>query len=821
MAGFDEFFEKATGLAPYPWQQRVAESGLPEVVDVETGAGKTAGVVLGWLYRRTVHPAAAVRAATPPWLVFALPMRSLVEQTFLNVQSWIERLDVGNEVSAYRLMGGEGRVEAGWRERPGRPTILVGTVDLLLSRALLRGYAASRWVWPMEFGLLHSGCHWVFDEVQLLGPAVATGRQLDAFRTTLGTAAPCGSTWMSATLRCSDLSTVDNPDVPTPLTLSPADHAAGLAVRLEAVRTVSELAVPEASRYEEQLAADAAAAHRPGTLTLVVVNTVKRAQTVHARLVRRAASTGPEVMLLHSRFRPADRQEVAARALDPAVDPAGPGRIVVATQVVEAGVDISAATLVTEAAPWSSIVQRAGRCNRAGEHAGARILWAAPPRPAPYPVADVEEAVAVLRSLEGEGVTTWRLRELAAGIVEERPVLPVLRRKDLFELFDTSPDLIGNDVDVSRYIRVSDETDVKVAWRALSRREPGAVGPPFDGPPLRADELCPVPIGEARTWLKDHPAWMVDHLEPSGWARADAGSLRPGAVLVAASEQGGYSPERGWEPASSRPVPVHAASRDGAGEVASVDEATGDDPATYSGAWVSLDAHLDDAARQAGSLLAELDLPGLSASHVEAVVRAAAVHDLGKAHEVFQDTLMRSAGDGERAAVERLVPLAKSAGRGRTRHVPPQFRHELASALALVPHEEALLGDIPAEHRFLVRYLVAAHHGRVRMAIRSVPADRSRGGGRGATMALGVVDGDTLPAIAMGGTVLPPVELHLGAMALGPGSWTSAALALLHDAGVGPFRLAAMEALVRLADWRASAMPTAADLTSGAGTVGR
>ena len=39
---------------------------------------------------------------------------------------------------------------------------------------------------------------------------------------------------------------------------------------------------------------------------------------------------------------------------------AGVDRIIVATQVVEAGVDISATTLVTELSPWSSLVQRFG-----------------------------------------------------------------------------------------------------------------------------------------------------------------------------------------------------------------------------------------------------------------------------------------------------------------------------------------------------------------------------------------------------------------------------------------------------------------------------
>ena len=51
-------------------------------------------------------------------------------------------------------------------------------------------------------------------------------------------------------------------------------------------------------------------------------------------------------------------------------------RIVVATQAVEAGVDISAAVLFTEIAPWSSMVQRFGRANRYAElDDGADVRW--------------------------------------------------------------------------------------------------------------------------------------------------------------------------------------------------------------------------------------------------------------------------------------------------------------------------------------------------------------------------------------------------------------------------------------------------------------
>ena len=35
----------------------------------------------------------------------------------------------------------------------------------------------------------------------------------------------------------------------------------------------------------------------------------------------------------------------------------------------------------------------------------------------------------------------------------------------LIDLFDTTPDLAGNDIDVSRFIREGDDLDVQVFWR--------------------------------------------------------------------------------------------------------------------------------------------------------------------------------------------------------------------------------------------------------------------------------------------------------------------------------------------------------------------
>lgn len=105
-------------------------------------------------------------------------------------------------------------------------------------------------------------------------------------------------------------------------------------------------------------------------------------------------------------------------------------------------------------------------------------------------------------------------------------------------------------------------------------------------------------------------------------------------------------------------------------------------------------------------------------------------------------------------------------------------------------------------------YLIGAHHGRVRVSIRPAPEERPPADAPGATrFALGVAEGDRLPPVATPLGELPAVQLTLACMELGGGerSWTDVACSLRDDPTLGPFRLAYLEALVRVADWRASA----------------
>ncbi|MBI2704372.1 MAG: CRISPR-associated helicase Cas3' [Actinobacteria bacterium] len=798
---FVEMVNRATGHPPYPYQSRLADDGLPDLLEVPTGAGKTLAATLPWLYRRRFHPDAAVRVATPHWLVFALPMRVLVEQTAGAISEWLDRLELDGQVRLYTVMGGEGRIESDWRMHPEQDAVFVGTIDMLLSRALNRGYGESRFAWPIDFGLLNSGTQWVFDEVQLMGAALPTSRQLDGLRRALGHVGAVGSMWMSATVRHADLETVDAPMVEQTVELSPEDRTGPLARRLGATKEVGELLL-DGKSYERSVAEQLLAHHRPGTLTLAMLNTVDRAVAIYRQMQK--VGTAAELQLVHSRFRPPERQsKVEAVVRD--VDRAGPGRIVVSTQVLEAGVDISAATLFTEASPWPSVVQRAGRCNRTGDEPRAQLLWTVPPKALPYEQDDVAASVDVLRSLQGSTVTPGTIGDLE--VEQSRTIHPVLRRRDLLELFDTSPDLSGNDIDVSRFIRSTDDSDAAVAWMSLEGEPPDR----RSGLPLRA-ERCPVPIGQLRdpkVGVGSRRAFRFDHLA-EGWVRCDRADVRPGMVVVLDAEEGGYDADVGWNAMSREPVELMQPT-DESDVVTDDDLAAGDDPLSEQRQrWLALTRHLEDVEQEVRDLVSMLDVSGLSASVMQAAVEAGRLHDLGKVHPAFQGMLESCAqDDDEREAMRRAgSPLAKSGGRFRGRNERRYFRHELASALALLG--EGARAIDPNADAGLIVYLVAAHHGRIRLGFRSLPDEKPPPGfDRDTPVALGICHLERLPAVQVPRAEVPSSTMDLNVMGLGSAngvrSWSDRALEIRDRDDLGPFRLGFLEALVRVADWRASA----------------
>ncbi|HWP93516.1 MAG TPA: CRISPR-associated helicase Cas3' [Thermodesulfobacteriota bacterium] len=103
---------------------------------------------------------------------------------------------------------------------------------------------------------------------------------------------------------------------------------------------------------------------------LVILNTVRMAQDLYDQVKRLAGNT--PVYLIHSRFTLKDRENnekvLAAEFKNPKSLNGNQPRILIATQVVEASLDIDADVLFTEIAPLDALVQRMGRVLRRIKH---------------------------------------------------------------------------------------------------------------------------------------------------------------------------------------------------------------------------------------------------------------------------------------------------------------------------------------------------------------------------------------------------------------------------------------------------------------------
>jgi CRISPR-associated endonuclease/helicase Cas3 len=903
------WFEQTTGLAPHAWQCRLGQDAdcKHRLIRVPTGLGKTAGATLAWLFHRVIKD-------DPGWphrLIYTLPRHALVEPIESSVQRWLDSAGLGDRVNLHVLSAA---VRARpWALMPDALAILIGTHDMVLSRALNRGHGTPRALWPAELGVLHHDALWVLDEVQLMDVGLMTSVQLAAFRQhdahRVPWFRPAQCWWMSATLDPERLRSVDSAALIEPLSrrmtgVPGHERHGGPWETRKRVERRAEVRDPD------QVAALALARHAPGTLTLCVVNRVEHSIAVFRELHRqthaRTSQAVPELRLVHGRFRGVERRAWFEEFLDRRAVVQAEGCIVVCTQVVEAGVDVSARLVITELSPWSSLVQRAGRAARyEGREAEVIVIGPVPDsdqEATPYDAASLAAADDVWRRLmRGWDDASMRaILELEERLRDRAPELyaalhgpepgHLLQRSDLDALFDTAADVSGADIDVSCFVH-GEESDVWVAWRDLDTRDlaPNRLErldrldrEMIGG--IARDELCAVPVNEARAWLQQmEPGYVLDYVE-GAWVRVEASRLVPGAVVVVPANQGGYDRTLGWDPGavmsarraagpgtSNADQPQALAQGSGDPEVAGNlalarfwdAAAAHDDDSSSIGRFQTIAGHGGATARAVAGLC---DALGIGAPHRGELILAARWHDAGKAHKAFQDTI---AADARAAAGQDMITaaLAKAPARAwRGEKGRRGFRHELASALALfellwraAPGHPAMLGaadralvaraglepaaqgegvagDDPLAGELValsadafdrVAYLVCSHHGKVRCSWDSSPADeragyeeRGRAGGRihGPIHARihgpihGIRDGDELSGLVIEdrtGTPRPvtALALHLDAAAMGLGarygaSWVERVARL--RAGLGPFALAFLEAVLRAADVRTS-----------------
>jgi CRISPR-associated endonuclease/helicase Cas3 len=494
---FSEFFALLhDGHEPFGWQERLLDELLdrgtwPERIVAPTGAGKTAAIDVHVF--AVALTAGLDSPRLPRRLAMVVARRVLVDDQYEHAEklkkALVEPVNATLAEVAARLrdlhpparpssaasgplvvarLRGGAPPSREWRDHPTACAVICGTPDMWGSRLLFRGYGSSRRAQPREAGLLAVDAAVVVDEAHLSRQLLTTARRVSqlvpvaeeqvpvpALQVVETTATPAGdhdrsgddTTGVEAALTAaSDPAgqvgvSEDDLDVepvlrnrlcrPKPVTLVPlADWPAGTgAQRRRAAAALADQAV-------SLLAAPGPGGtpvHTVGCYVNTVPMAVEVASALRAR--RRADGTRLGVVMVCGQVRPTDLRRLRDEhpgvldiAGNPEVD------VLVSTQSLEVGVDLDLAAVVTELAPGSALVQRAGRVNRRGlrEHGPVHVITPAGAvndrtSSGPYGPEELRSALAWIarRAEDPAGVAPWAVRS--------DPPPRAARRRTLFQ----------------------------------------------------------------------------------------------------------------------------------------------------------------------------------------------------------------------------------------------------------------------------------------------------------------------------------------------------------------------------------------------------
>lgn len=368
----------------YPFQERVdvlLRAGRNVILQAPTGTGKTRAALFPFLDAWRGDP-----SLFPRQCMYVVPLRALANQFEREYKEIVQRFTTSRglrEVGAVSIQTGARPADARFEA-----DLIFTTLDQMLSSVLTIPYGLSNRQANLNAGAI-VGSYLVFDEFHLF-PVDENGN--GALATTLHILKMLKGV--------------------TPFVLMTATFSKKMLAELcyeldaEAVTLSDEeiTAIPSQQgkqrlyRYtRQQLTATAVAEdfvrhnrHR----VIAVCNTVDRAQSLAAQLRADSSLAGAHVELLHSRFFQSDRaakEEMVAREFGEdrsqySLEP----MILVATQVIEVGLNLTCEVLHTELAPANALVQRAGRCARFAGESGTVLVHNVPlrddgtPNYAPY-----------------------------------------------------------------------------------------------------------------------------------------------------------------------------------------------------------------------------------------------------------------------------------------------------------------------------------------------------------------------------------------------------------------------------------------------------
>lgn len=160
-----------------------------------------------------------------------------------------------------------------------------------------------------------------------------------------------------------------------------------------------------------------------GRRTLVVANTVGKARRLYKGIKDRCK--GKSVFLLHSLMTRGERDAAMEKIAE--LDKNNEEYVVVGTQAVEVGLDLSFDVVHTEVAPVDSLIQRIGRVGRRGGTASA-FIYTKPETHLPYDEEVLEKSKDVIDGLQEALHDVDKASEILNNVYDEKTVTRLSER---------------------------------------------------------------------------------------------------------------------------------------------------------------------------------------------------------------------------------------------------------------------------------------------------------------------------------------------------------------------------------------------------------
>lgn len=366
-------------MSLYDFQLKVdayVRAGRSVIVQAPTGSGKTRAALFPFLDGWRNNP-----ADVPRQCIYAVPLRTLANQFEHEYKAIVEHYRTSHGLGEV----GQVSIQTGPRpeDRRFEADLIFTTIDQLLSSFLTIPYSLSNRQANLNAGAI-IGSYLVLDEFHLF-PIDENGNGA-----------------LATTLHILKMLKGITPFVLMTATFS-AQMLEKLCTELDAVAitlTSEEIMKIPSQQGKQRLYRYAAEALTPAAVAtdfvqhkrkraIAVCNTVDRARQVAAELQAEASLEGARIEVLHSQFYASDRaikeQDIRREFGEDRNQYTWEPTILIATQVIEVGLNITCDVLHTEMAPASAIVQRAGRCARFAGESGAVLVYDVPLNDAGYP----------------------------------------------------------------------------------------------------------------------------------------------------------------------------------------------------------------------------------------------------------------------------------------------------------------------------------------------------------------------------------------------------------------------------------------------------